>query len=272
MKNLPVRIASALVALIIFLLIMYFTGDTGTYWVVFLLVLRGSYEAARMSFSKDYPGFVRKLIMGLTAIIYLIITQPALKNLTGLLLILSFVVVVTLAILLHKMFQRAEQVLTFIAKSCFILTYTCFLPATVIWTLDTNNGLEWFFCLICVVFSGDIGAFAFGSLFGKNKLAPVLSPNKSIQGSIGGLGLSLLAALCFVFVLPNVPIYTLILAGLLGGFLGQVGDLFESLIKRISGVKDAGAIMPGHGGVLDRIDGVLLAAPLFYLLSIYYSL
>lgn len=267
-----IRITSALFAFITFLLILYFAGDRGLYWVVFVLVLRGSYEVARMSFNETYPPFVRKLLVFLTAVIYLIVTQEALKNLTGLLLILSFVIVVTLGILLHKKFQRIEQVLTFIAKTCFALIYTCFLPATVIWLFDTNNGLEWFFCLICVVFSGDIGAYAFGNLFGKRKLAPLLSPKKSIEGSIGGLVMSLFAACCFVFVLPNVPVYVLVTAGLMGGFLGQVGDLFESLIKRISGVKDAGAIMPGHGGVLDRVDGVLLAAPLFYLLSIYYSL
>ena len=272
MKNLAVRITSALIAFLTFLIVLYFFGDRGLYWIIFILVLRGSYEVARMSFNDSYPAFVRKLLVFLSAAIYLIITQEILRSLTGLLLILSFVIVVTLAIVLHKKFQRLEQVLTFIAKTCFGLIYTCFLPATVIWLFDTNNGLEWLFCMICVVFSGDIGAYAFGNLFGKNKLAPSLSPNKSVEGAIGGLALSVFAACCFIFVFPNTPIYILILAGLLGGFLGQVGDLFESLIKRISGVKDAGAIMPGHGGVLDRVDGVLLAAPLFYLFSIYYSL
>lgn len=272
MKNLTIRVVSALVAFLTLLVLLYYFSDRGLYVIVFAAVLRSSYEVARMSFNDTYPSFVRKLLVFLTSVIFLIITQDITRNLTGLLLILSFVIAVTLGIVLHKKFQRTEQVLTFIAKTCFALIYTCFLPATVIWLYDTNNGLEWFFCLICVVFSGDIGAYVFGSLFGKTKLAPVLSPNKSVQGAIGGLAMSVFAACCFIFVLPNVPIYILILTGLLGGFLGQVGDLFESLIKRISGVKDAGAIMPGHGGVLDRVDGVLLAAPLFYLLSIYFSL
>ena len=80
----------------------------------------------------------------------------------------------------------------------------------------------------------------------------------------------MIAFLFSVYLLPQVPVQILIVSGVLGGILGQIGDLFESLIKRISGVKDSGSIMPGHGGVLDRIDGVLLAAPLVYLLSQFF--
>lgn len=152
------------------------------------------------------------------------------------------------------------------------LIYTCFLPATVVWIIQTNNGIEWFFCLLAVVFAGDIGAYTFGVRFGTIKIAPVLSPNKSLQGAVGGLLFSTGIAACFQFVLPNTPIIILLGCGLLGGILGQLGDFFESLIKRVSDVKDSGSIMPGHGGVLDRLDGVLLAAPLFYIAATYFSL
>jgi phosphatidate cytidylyltransferase len=126
--------------------------------------------------------------------------------------------------------------------------------------------------LLAVVFAGDIGAYIFGSIFGKTKIAPLLSPKKSLQGGIGGLLFSAMAAVGFSYFLPNTPVFVLFFCGLLGGLLGQVGDFFESLVKRVAGVKDSGSIMPGHGGVLDRLDGVLLAAPLFYVISQYYSL
>ena len=106
----------------------------------------------------------------------------------------------------------------------------------------------------------------------KNTVAPALSPKKTIQGAAGGLLFSLVMALAFKYYLPATPFYVLAVCGLLGGTLAQIGDFFESLIKRVSGVKDSGSIMPGHGGVLDRLDGVLFAAPLFYFAAINFSL
>lgn len=180
--------------------------------------------------------------------------------------------VAVVGILFHRSFKHIEDILTFSTKCMMTIVYTCYLPATIVWISRTNQGIEWFLCLLAVVFAGDIGAYVFGSLFGKTKIAPQLSPKKSLQGGLGGLFFSVLAALAFSNFMPNTPITVLFVCGLVGGFLGQVGDFFESLIKRVAGVKDSGSIMPGHGGILDRLDGVLLAAPLFYLASHHYSL
>lgn len=272
MKNLLSRTVSAIVALCILFFAIYYGREQGIYFLAILVVLRGSFEVARLFFNKNYPKYVKTFLIFLSGSTFLITTQENLQFLSGITIIFCFISIVCIGILFHKQFQNLEQILSFIAKTCLGVIYTSFLPATVIWIIQTNNGIEWFLCLLAVVFSGDIGAYIFGVNFGKTKIAPSLSPNKSLQGALGGLLFSIITSILFQLALPNTPLFALVLCGFFGGFFGQIGDLFESLIKRISGVKDSGSIMPGHGGVLDRLDGVLLSAPLFYLAAKYFSL
>ena len=272
MKNLSSRIISAFIALVVLILAVYFGREKGIYVFVLFAVIRGSFEVARMFFTADYPPFIKRLFVTLSTVVFLIVTQESLRFISAIAIILSFVLVASLGIVFHRHFKSLDQILTFVAKTCLGLVYTCFLPAVVVWTSQSNNGTKWFLCLLAVVFAGDIGAYIFGVNFGKTKIAPLLSPNKSVEGAIGGLLFSTLVAGAFQFLLPDTSWIVLLLCGLIGGILGQIGDFFESLIKRVSGVKDSGSIMPGHGGVLDRLDGVLLAAPLFYLAATYFSL
>ncbi len=113
----------------------------------------------------------------------------------------------------------------------------------------------------------DTFAFFSGSLFGKHKLAPAISPKKTVEGALGGILGSVLGAVCYGIVLQYVffktPDYLVLCAiGFLGSFAAQLGDLSMSVIKRNYGIKDYGAIMPGHGGILDRFDSVLFSAPM----------
>ena len=122
-----------------------------------------------------------------------------------------------------------------------------------------------------VPLAGDTLAYFVGSKFGRRKLIPAVSPNKSVEGAVAGLAGSLLGALavygavnvCVTVALP--PVWHFVLLGLLGGVAGQMGDLFASLIKRHCGVKDYGKLFPGHGGMMDRIDSVLFMAVLVYI-------
>jgi phosphatidate cytidylyltransferase len=123
--------------------------------------------------------------------------------------------------------------------------------------------------LLAWVFSADIGAYFAGRAFGRLKLAPRISPAKTWEGVIGGVLLAMVtgSAGAWIFDVPMEPAicFAIALAG-----LSIVGDLTESFFKRIAGLKDSGGLLPGHGGVLDRIDSVTAAAPLFALaLSIY---
>lgn len=131
-----------------------------------------------------------------------------------------------------------------------------------------NNGVGWLFFLFLVVFSGDTAAYYFGRRFGRHKLCPNISPGKTVEGSLGGFLGSVCGGVLFELFWPldcSLPIIAGLAAAVGGG--GQLGDLFESLLKRSADRKDSGSILPGHGGVLDRIDGLLFAAPLLYYLK-----
>lgn len=128
------------------------------------------------------------------------------------------------------------------------------------------HGTSWIFLMLLIVMSGDTGAFYVGSAIGKRKLYPAVSPNKSIEGMLGGLAGSVLGAFAArAFFFPGLTPVDCVATALLVGLAGQLGDLFESLLKRSFGVKDSGNIFPGHGGMLDRLDSILFAAPTLYI-------
>jgi len=148
------------------------------------------------------------------------------------------------------------------------------LPATLLPLAELHaqpNGPWRLMFMFFIVFAADVGAYLVGRNYGKRKLAPAVSPGKSIEGAIGGLVLVALWALCagptaFGLELEQpLPIVLLALVSVATAALSIVGDLTESLFKRLRGLKDSGTLLPGHGGVLDRIDAILAAAPLFYL-------
>ena len=128
--------------------------------------------------------------------------------------------------------------------------------------------------LIGIIALADSGAYFAGKWFGKHKLAPLVSPGKTIEGMIGGLVLSL----CIVLAVGtglDIDLHryiSLIIVTCLVALFSVVGDLFESCAKRVANVKDSGNILPGHGGVLDRMDGVIAATPIFVLFQHYYPL
>src|SRR5207245_2156367 len=117
-----------------------------------------------------------------------------------------------------------------------------------------SHGLWWLATLFAGVWGFDSGAFFAGHFFGRHKLAPRISPGKTWEGVLGGLVFSVAAAVLFAGLPMNVPWYLAVLLGLLIGVASTLGDLAESLIKRQTHVKDSGQFMPGHGGILDRVD------------------
>lgn len=122
----------------------------------------------------------------------------------------------------------------------------------------------WMIYVAGVVWLGDTGAYFAGKALGRHKLHPQVSPNKTWEGAIGGLLGSALGGWALVVIL-DLPLATLpaIVFALIGGAIAQVGDLVESLLKRSFGVKDSGTLLPGHGGLLDRIDALIFALPFF---------
>jgi phosphatidate cytidylyltransferase len=149
------------------------------------------------------------------------------------------------------------------------------LPWIAIWDLNLmGDGARYVFLLLAIVWAGDTGGYFGGRFFGKHKLAPHKSPKKTWEGAFAGLlasiaGAHLLSLFYANLSAPLASSVTLTLAGLFGGMAGQLGDLVESVFKRFAKVKDSGAIFPGHGGFLDRTDGLLFAAPVLWCILIF---
>ena len=138
-----------------------------------------------------------------------------------------------------------------------------------VWTIRLPGGRHWVLLGLVAVAAGDTAAYLAGTAFGKRPLSPRISPNKTVEGAAGGLAASILCSTGFAALfLPGVsPVYAA-LASALVGIAGQAGDLFESMLKRAAGVKDSGTMLPGHGGIFDRADGLVSAGPVLYLFAV----
>ena len=125
-----------------------------------------------------------------------------------------------------------------------------------------EHGAVWIFLALAVTWANDTGGYFAGRAFGKRKLYPRISPSKTVEGAIGGMAFSIFwGLLTFKLGLPGVPLWGGAVIGLGASILGPLGDLSESMMKRAYGAKDSGKLLPGHGGMLDRLDALLFTAP-----------
>lgn len=165
-------------------------------------------------------------------------------------------------------FDDIRQVAAEVGMLAFGFFYVALFLGYLVMLRSGPHGVQWLFLMMFIVMPGDSAAYYIGSKFGRRKLYPAVSPNKSVEGAIGGLCGSLGGALLFRAVFfPEIGILHCVTAALVVGVSGQLGDLFESLLKRSCGVKDSGSIIPGHGGVLDRLDSILFAAPVIWVFA-----
>jgi phosphatidate cytidylyltransferase len=135
---------------------------------------------------------------------------------------------------------------------------------------DAPHGREWIFLVLLIVMSSDTLAYFVGLNWGRHRLYYVVSPNKSIEGALGGLlGACLGALIARLSFFPELDGYDVLFLGLVMGGVSQLGDLVESLFKRSFGVKDSGSIIPGHGGLLDRLDSLILILPLAFYYAVW---
>ncbi len=147
--------------------------------------------------------------------------------------------------------------------------YIPFMLSHFILLRQSEDGTTWVFLILMLAFSGDIAAFYVGKTIGRKKLIPLVSPGKTVEGTVGLFIGSILGCVLFrILFYPKLPLGHAAMIGLFGGILGQLGDLCESAIKRAAGVKDSGSILIGHGGLLDRLDCLIFIAPFVY----YYRL
>jgi phosphatidate cytidylyltransferase len=172
--------------------------------------------------------------------------------------------------------QRAKEMPTSVpaaAVTLFGAAYLGVLGATIasLRVIEPASDGAWrVVLLLAIVMSSDTFAYFAGSAFGRHKLAPLVSPGKTIEGLAGGLVGGVVAALLVRrFGLPGIPVPDAVALGIVVAAFGVTGDLVESLLKRWSGVKDSGRLFPGHGGMLDRLDSLLFGAPVLYYYFLY---
>jgi phosphatidate cytidylyltransferase len=136
-------------------------------------------------------------------------------------------------------------------------------------TRALSQGLSTIFFVLFLIWATDTGAYFIGKSIGKRKLWPVISPNKTIEGSIGGIFCAIVVGSVFEAIIPifGSILYAVFISVIIA-VLGQIGDLVESALKRHYNVKDSGSILPGHGGILDRFDSLLFVLPILHILNL----
>lgn len=181
----------------------------------------------------------------------------------------SAIILLITAIMVVELFSASNKAAENIVFSLFGSVYLAIpLGFLVLIAMFPDNGFHPWTVLFFFFFmwSSDSGAYFTGRFFGKTKLFERLSPKKTVEGFIGGMIVSALMGVAAWYVLGMIPLWTWVSLGALMAFTGTAGDLFESMLKRQSGIKDSGNLLPGHGGVLDRFDSTFLSAPLFWML------
>ncbi len=263
------RVISALAAAVIVLGSGYIWGKTGFYAVCTVAIVIGIHEFARMAFTYwKLPDQVFHLFWIVATLFYASLIRLAEHRLLD--FSLSCVAFLVGSLWLSRGKVTNEQLLPGMAMGSFGLIYCVLFPSYAIQIVTLSHGELWFVYLLLVVFFGDIFAYFGGRAFGKSKFMPLISPNKSWEGSLSGLFGSCLAGTLFVhFFLDHVPLLYVIPFSLLAGAVAQSGDLIMSLVKRVAHVKDTGSIMPGHGGILDRLDGLMICCPFVFAFALY---
>jgi len=265
--SLKVRVLTALVILPVTLAVVFLTPAWFFRLVVTLLLLIGSLEYRPLAGLSPTAGWV---LFGLQAVILalFVLTWPMLQS--DVVLLLAAGCVTWLLMFLRLLGFRQGQGpdgdyrrLSFLSA----LATVTFCWIALVWLREQTQGPLVVFLLLLVIWASDVGAYFAGSLFGKHKLAPAISPKKTWEGVAGGIVLALAAAYLYSYAIAGLDIAPAALAAMtVATNLTSVGgDLFVSVHKRTVQVKDTGTLFPGHGGVLDRYDSLLAGSPFFAL-------
>lgn len=249
-------------ALLVFLILI------GTRWPFYLFLFIASLAGLNEFYNitaKEISWFLRHSSFIITFILFLVISMKQVL-LLPVVVFLLFAVPLTFQMLTYGSSNNKWDRAAF-EKAVIGPIYVC-LPIAMIILIDMQpRGNIWILFLLAVIFANDTGAFYVGKTLGRHRLYREVSPHKTWEGAIGGLILGLIVAFIFLSInilrIHNLDMVILFLVILLS-IAAQIGDLVESMIKRTYGIKDSGGILPGHGGLLDRIDGLLFAIPVLY--------
>jgi phosphatidate cytidylyltransferase len=236
----------------------------GTYPLFCIVITAGGgialYEFLHMSLPENERKYIPPgIILGIFPI--LVASLWGIWALTSS-LFLTLLLLIILTVVAYPSLDNGQ---VFVCRQWFGIFYIGFCGAHLILLRSFPNGIFWLLLLTAITVSSDTAAYYVGRKLGKTKLYPTLSPGKTRAGAVGGIIGGIIGGLlvaAFVFESANLAMIGLL--SLILSAIGIIGDLIESLIKRVSGVKDSGQILPGHGGLLDRCDSILLTAPALY--------
>lgn len=233
--------------------------------VITIFIIGGVWEYNNIVFGK---GFFKEKMESL--IFALVIPLATLFGDSQLILsVLAFCIMIVFIMFLWSVKESTFDILT-VAKVIFGIMYIPFLMSHFILLRKMPAGELWVLFVLVLAFAGDTAALYVGKYFGKNKLISLVSPGKTVEGTIALVLGSVVACLIFsCFFLPEVSFMHILIISLIGSIIGQLGDLCESAIKRNYGHKDASSLLPGHGGLLDRMDCLIFIAPFVYYYLIF---
>jgi phosphatidate cytidylyltransferase len=265
-RNLPLAIASGVILAGLFLLTLLL-NDYAFLTFVAIIVVAGLLEVAIAFRERGLrPATPVAAVAGLVMFYGAYLLGPA-GQVLGLVLLVFGALTWTLSD------RRRRDVTASLAATVLMTLWVPFCASFIGLLLVRQDGAWYVMAVVALTVTADIGAYAWGSHFGRHRLAPSVSPGKTWEGLVGAMGTVLLFA-AFVTA-PLVPTLNVVQALLLGaGFVlaGTLGDLSESLIKRDLGLKDLGRVLPGHGGIMDRVDGLLFTLPTAHLMLLLFGL
>jgi phosphatidate cytidylyltransferase len=254
------RIISAVVGIILLGYIIN-AGSWVFYASISILNIYALYEL--------YNAFIKKNIhisFFLSSALTLVLLYFVSFNTFDFILTYLFLILLLMLEFLYSIINNNHNHLKDIVFSVFSFIYTSFLFMCMILVRNLQNGINLAWWIFITTWACDTGAFFSGLLLGKTPLAPTISPNKTIEGSLGGVLSSIVASTIYTtYFLPEINTIHATLFGICIGVVSQVGDLSASLIKRYCKIKDFSNIIPGHGGILDRLDSALFSFPVAYI-------
>jgi len=243
-----------------------FLGRTAIILGVALLAIFGFKEFARATGLYNDWWLTGLVYLGIAMLaVASLVTDPRLGHPGWYGLFMSLPTYVVGAVLLIPILRnRSKGQLKQVALAILGFVYFGWMFSHLGYLANTEHAYGYLLFLIFAVEINDIAAFTSGKLFGKHKLRENISPNKTIEGAVGAVCISLLIPWLLWFSFPHFGIWDLVITGLIVGVGGQLGDLVISYIKRDIGIKDMGALIKGHGGILDRVDSMIFVAPIFF--------
>lgn len=257
------RIITTIIALLIFIP-MLLIGSWPLDILLAVLAVIGMYELVKIKGIRPYsPGAFLSYI-GIFSIVF---SHRIVPFLSSPLSIFDIVLAITLVLMVYMLFSKNTFDVEDMAVSLMGILYigTGFHSFTQL----RETSLHLLFLILFVIWTTDSGAYLIGRKIGKRKLAPLISPNKTVEGSLGGIVSALAVAAVYLLLVPNdLPFWTMLALSVVFSIAGQLGDLVESAIKRYYDVKDSGNLLPGHGGVLDRFDSLIFVMTLTHLLGV----